>query len=463
MKNNKTPAASPEDLETSTLTADIETDPSNLDWLEEFGTPANLISIRLHRYKEGAPVNNQGFHPFVCSYEQPPTLDLIKSEHGGGNYMLVVKYKDERTENGKGMKKTSFIIEGPPKVYTDSPVNGSNSHGNAPPLSANGQGDILTILTRAREAGLIPAGPAAGSDNTALIMKAIENTNNMMFELFKTFAANKSGDNSGITEILLKSALEKSNRTELDDFEKYMNILDKLKGESGEGSEVMQLVKSIAPGLFAAFMQRKPAQPQIMPAMPPQMNGAPAPGKLKAPPAVIPHANPTEIEELEKLRAENQRLQFIQNFSLDVLDDIEAMIDADQNPAAVSPLECYKIMLNKNDVSGIEEFNFYLDKLGFDPIAEVYNINEINNINNLNENTDMFGMFSGFNLDKFIQGLKDAQFNERVITLKQASNMFNQEQIYNFCLKHEIVSDVEDFNRYMTAANLPLYNPVVTS
>jgi len=432
---------------------------NDFDWLEDFETNNKISTIRLGRFRPGIAATKQGFAPYLATFtvEDPPTLEKIKNKFGGGEYQLTIY----QTINGRRVpKKYAFSIEGDPVIngIAASPVNGQNSNGNASISSANGSGDLIDTLIKLKQAGLIPDAKPVQNDN-AILVESMKQSHEILM-LMLTQKSDTSKD--VILETLLKSALEK-NKGELADFEKYANIFSKFQGGGAEQSEIMELVKAVAPALLPLLANRKPQAPIIQPR---QLTQQPPPGP-HTPPAQITPGNPVNndiIAENERLKAKLNGFSYLENFSIVTLDEIsDRLIPDDDATPGEDPHAVYKDLLNRGDVLNLEEFNFYLEKLQIEKIVEVQTpVIELTENNNLNNNTDMFGMFKGFNLDNFIQGLKTAPFDERVITLKQAANMFSKKQIYNFCLKHEVVSNLEDFNRYMHAAGIEPIPPTTS-
>lgn len=439
---------------------EIETD--EFSWLDDFTETSNIVSIRLHRFKDDQKFTAKGFPPFLRSYETPPSHDEIKAEFGGGNFMLVVKMRSDDTPSGFTLKKPIFSIEGPPKVPggADSAGDIQNSAIQAPGAAFNDPGGIIGTIKLLKEIGLFPAQNPQPAGDTALILESMKATNTMILEMIKS----KSGADPVQTQILttlLNKALEKSGG-DLEQFEKYATIISKLERGGADESEAVSLIKALAPSLLPMFMQRKqqqapgripaPRQQQLLPEnpghLPPGNNGA-----AVQPPADLSSAI---LSELQKLNSRIDTIEARQNIDYDLLDEIENKLtgESPQDPAAV-----YQYHKSAGDVQDLKEYNLYLSEIGLPPLIfqpADNNVIELTETENLNQNTDMFNFLNGgFNLEKFIQGLKGANFDERVTTLKQAANIFTQNQIYNFCLKNEIVSDVKDFNQYMRAAGLP--------
>lgn len=462
MRNEKTktlPGKDPAETETIIITDDENTEDESLNWLDDFGAEGSILAISLHRIPAGQPLNAQGFQPFVASYDvnNPPTLQQIKNEHGGGNYILQVKIKDETKARGFSFNKKPFCIEGPPAS-----LNGAAAA--VPPaapgamIGAGIDTGIIATIKILKDLGLIgqQQAPAPAGD-AALIVESMKNTTTMIVEMIKA-GNNNAADNGGINNTVLKSlldgALQKSDSTE--QLKNLIAIVNSLQGGSSENT-MLEIAKILAPGAMqfiqAAALKNKPAGQKIPAPVPAgllqqQPAQIPAPTYTNNRPAgpaaqQIPGENILEriLNAVTTLEKRVIRLEL----NPDILDEIEQAIENKEDMQAV-----YKRYLDNEDINDLAEFNNYLIELNY-PAIEDANLDIISINENQNEN-NMFG-FNG--VEGFIEQLKSADFNKRVTILQTAATMFEQQKIYDFCLKHEVIKDIAEFNTYMQAAGLP--------
>lgn len=462
----KTQTQNPPPAETTAaIAADLNQEPENLEdyagleWISDFSETNPVISIRLHRYPEGAKVNNQGIPPFLCAYdkETPPTIEQIQQEHGGGAYMLCIQYRDDTTRTKRNLRKVSFVIAGPPKSIP------AEINGAPVPAAINNPagGNIIDTIKTLKDLGLIGNTPAPAADLT-LVMKSIEHTNNMVLKMVE----NKSGGESdALTKLLLDRALDKSTG-ELETFQKFISLYERTQTAPAENSEIGELVKLAGPLLLAMLTKQGGAQ-NNGPVQRPVNGRAPA-KQLQPPPAAQQQQQPAPdiLQAIQNL-ARNVEAKF--NALDDRLSGFESRIlnlegpDLDEN--LLNDLERYlnegksqaEIFANWQAADIMHDvglFNEYILELGLEPdlvLDKTSNVTEMQVEHKPQENPEMIKA-----LEKHIANqIKAADDTARVNSLKEyVSAGTDPATIYRICIENDVIKDINEFNDYMRRAGL---------
>jgi len=402
-----------------------------------YGENLDFTNIYLYRLDR----NNTARKSFLMKYQDPPEIYQVKEDHGGGLYLLMIQFNDPNLNEGAGGRnifKTNLDIEGEPKKYTpDKPI----IQNPAIPTTKEKLEEIKLLKD---VFGDTKTAAAAGETSmmamvVGMVLKMIDKMNTAPAPVVNTF-------NDKIMEVLLTKALDKSDKSELDMFKQVSGIIKDLGG-SGESSEVMELIKAVAP----AVLSRGGAPPPM--ALPPGSNGQAQQPRLNGP-AALPAAVPPDVTiAINQLIENNNQLlnevadlkkrMYYKDLSDEELEDFENAVNISGHE------ENFRKRSLDGRIKDIEDYNNWCSEIGI----ESYNPN----VTELNKNNgDPVSIYGAI--------LKNADEQTKIATLKQFYETSGHHVVYRWCKENGLLDvtteqdSLIDYNTWCKKAGIPEYS-----
>jgi len=256
MRQKQTPAQPVQ--QENTIPMPYEKDP----WLEEIktlypGATFGWTSISLGRK------DDSGKYPTLRSYPEPPTIDQIQKEYGGGEYRLFLQWKVEGDPE-RHLDTQIFWIAGPPinpweknntAGITTPAVNGQGNNnavlnGAAQPPGTYSLTDVLTLAEKLITIGRGGQSAAAPASDGAAIVQAIKSNGEMMttfVNAMKDINKPVANGDAGFIPMLVKGFLEKSKDTPLKEALSIVDAINNRGSSEKPASGIMEDIKPFIP------------------------------------------------------------------------------------------------------------------------------------------------------------------------------------------------------------------------